>query len=156
VNLALRAFYAKRDTITPVWAALLSFAVNLALSLALMHTLSTLGLAIAGNIAIVVQAVFLQLKLTRKMPDMAFRHIGRDLGKIICASALMGAAVWAGWRAWKYLAPSTHSLPVACGLAIMIAVGVAIYAALAWFLRVEGREELREAVLKKFRKFRKQ
>ena len=152
VNLALRAFYAKRDTITPVWAALLSFAVNLALSLALMRTLSTLGLAIAGNIAIVVQTVFLQRKLTRKMPGMAFHHIGRDLGKIICASALMGAAVWGAWRAWKHYITSTHWLPTAFGLAIMIAAGVAIYAALAWLFRVEGRDEIRATILKKLGK----
>jgi len=152
VNLALRAFYAKRDTLTPVWAALLSFAVNLGLSLALMRSLSTLGLAIAGNIAIVVQAVFLQLKLTRKMPGMAFRRLGRDLFKIICASALMGAAVWCGWRVWTHCVTSPRWYAIACGLAITITGGVAIYAALAWIFRVEGRDEMRAAILKKLRR----
>ena len=44
-NIVLRAFYAQKDTATPVRAALLSFAVNLVLSLLLMGPLGTLGLA---------------------------------------------------------------------------------------------------------------
>jgi putative peptidoglycan lipid II flippase len=150
VTLVLRAFYAKRHMATPVWAALLSFAVNIGLCLALMRPLSTLGLAIAGNVAIVAQAVFLQFMLTRKMPGMAFRHIGRDLAKIVCAAALMGAAVLGGWRAWTYFVTSPRWIALACGLAIMIAGGVALYAALVWMLRVEGREEVRAAILRKF------
>jgi putative peptidoglycan lipid II flippase len=152
ISLALRAFYAKRDTVTPVWAAALSFVVNIGLCFALMRPLSTLGLAIAGNVAIVAQAVFLQVMLTRKMPGMAFRHIGRDLAKITVASALMGAAVWGGWQAWTHCVTSTRWLAVACGLAIVITGGVAIYAALAWFLRVGGREEIRTAILRRFGK----
>ena len=152
VNLSLRAFFAKRDMMTPVWAALLSFAVNLALSLALMRPLSTLGLAIAGNAAIIVQAVYLQYKLTHKMPNMAFRHLARDLFKITAASALMGATVWTGWRVWTHLIPSPRWLPVACGLAIMIASGATIYAALVWFFRVESREEIRATILRRFRR----
>ncbi|MDF9826632.1 putative peptidoglycan lipid II flippase [Ereboglobus sp. PH5-10] len=150
VNLVLRAFYARRDTKTPVVAALLSFVVNIVLSLALMGPLSTAGLAIAGNAAIIVQAVFLQVMLTRKAPEMAFIHIGRDLGKIIIASAAMGAAVWGGWRAWTHLATAT-TFNTACGLAIMIAAGVALYAALAWVLRIEGRDEARAMILKRIR-----
>ncbi len=148
VNLVLRAFYARRDTVTPVWAALLSFVVNIVLSLALMGPLSTAGLAIAGNAAIVAQAVFLQARLTRKAPGMAFHHIGRDLAKILVASALMAGAVWLGWAAWSGGMPHTKWHDVA-GLSLLIAAGIAIYAALAWLLRVDGREELRAMLLRK-------
>jgi putative peptidoglycan lipid II flippase len=151
VNLVLRAFYAKRDTLTPVWAALLSFVVNLVLSLVLMGPLSTAGLAIAGNVAIIAQAVFLQTRLTQKSRAMAFHYIGCDLAKILAASALMGAAVWFGWATWTRFMPRTNWHD-AGGLALLIAAGIMIYAALAWLLRVGGREELRTAILGKLRR----
>lgn len=141
VNLVLRAFYAQKDTTTPVRAAILSFAVNLALSAALMRPLGTVGLAIAGNVAIVVQAWWLQRALTRKHPDFRFGHLARDLGKVLAASLLMGAVVAAGWWGWTQFQPprKTADLP---GVLVLVATGVAVYGAAIWALRIEGRDDL--------------
>lgn len=102
-NLALRAFYARKDTKTPVRAALWSFVVNVAASLVLMRLFSTVGLALAGSLAIVVQAVYLQTHLARSNAALAFRHLLRDVLRITAASAAMGAVVWGSWsvlQAW--------------------------------------------------------
>jgi putative peptidoglycan lipid II flippase len=141
VNLALRAFYAQKDTRTPVRAAIISFVVNLGLSLALMGPLSTVGLAIAGNAAIIVQAWYLQVKLSHKVPQLAFHHLFRDLVKIILASVAMGLVVAGGsWWAARTFAVTkmTDSIVVAC----LIVAGVATYGSLLWMLRIEGRDEL--------------
>jgi putative peptidoglycan lipid II flippase len=141
VNLVLRAFYAQKDTTTPVRAAVLSFAVNLALSLALMGPLSTLGLAIAGNIAIAVQAVYLQWHLSGKHAGLAFHHLAADLGKVCGASLLMGLAVAAAWWAWMQVGPAGN-LGQACGLALVIGLGAAVYSGLIWVFRIGGRDDL--------------
>lgn len=147
VNLVLRAFYAQKDTATPVRAAFLSFTVNLGLSLALMGPLSTTGLAIASNVAVVVQAWYLQVHLARKLPSLAFRHLARDAAKVVAASLLMGGAVSAGWWGWRsVVAPGW--LSDAAALAVLIGGGVAVYAALAWVFRIEGREDV-AAVLRR-------
>lgn len=150
VNLMLRAFYARRDTRTPVVAAVLSFVVNLVLSLVLMRRFGTVGLAAAGGVAILAQAWFLQARLAAAEERLAFRFVRRDLGKIIVASAVMGALVWGGWRAWAACAGEGSKWADAVGLALMIAAGVAVYGALAWRLRVEGREELAGMVARRF------
>src|SRR5262249_27724408 len=93
VNLVLRAFYAQKDTTTPVRAAVLSFVVNLGLSFALMYSWSTLGLAVASNVAIAVQAVYLQWHLARKDAGLAFHHLTGDLAKVVAASVIMGVLV---------------------------------------------------------------
>jgi putative peptidoglycan lipid II flippase len=149
VNLALKAFYARKDTSTPVRAALLSFAVNLGLSFALMETLGTLGLAVAGNVAIIAQAWFLQHRLAQGQEGLRFGHIGLDLVKIIGASVLMGLAVAGGWWAWSHWVAASKTGD-AIGLVVLITAGVIIYGGMLWALRIEGREDL-AALLNKFK-----
>lgn len=141
VNLALRAFYAEKDTKTPVKAAVLSFVVNVVLSLALMGPLSTLGLAIASTVAIAVQAAYLQWHLARRQDGLAFHHLAGDLAKVIGASVLMGVVVAGGWWAWTRFMPGSK-VTDATGIALLIALGVAVYGVLVWTLKIEGREDV--------------
>lgn len=139
VNLALRAFYARQDTRTPVRAAVLSFGVNLALSLALMNAASTLGLAIAGTVSTAAQAWYLQSRLTRLQAGLAFRHLFADSARIVLASALMGLAVLGLQR----VLPAAGTLGGDLRLsAVAIGTAVPLYAALLWLLRFEGRHEV--------------
>ena len=149
VTVALRGFYAVRDTATPVRAAAWSFVVNLGLSLLLMRWFSTVGLAAAGTIAVAVQAWYLQTRLQRRLPALGFGPLLSNLGKIGLAGALMGAAVWAGWR---FLGGLTINERTADLLAVagLVPLGAAFYAGLLWVLKIEGRAEL-ELILQKIR-----
>jgi len=118
-----------------------SFVVNLGLSIALMGPLSTVGLAVAGNVAIVVQAWYLQVKLARKTPQLAVHHLFGDLGKIAIASTIMGLLVAAGWGAKVHFFAQTK-LSDSVAVAVLVVAGVAVYGAALWVLRIEGREEL--------------
>ena len=51
-SLSTRAFYAVKDTLTPVKLAAVSFAINLGLSLTLMKFLGAAGLVIASTVAV--------------------------------------------------------------------------------------------------------
>ena len=149
VTVALRGFYAVRDTKTPVRAAGWSFLINLVLSLVLMRWFSTVGLAVAGTLAVVVQAFYLQTHLQRRLPGLGFTPLLPNLGKIILASVVMGFVVWLGWR-WLgglALTGKTADLLAAVGL---IPAGAAVYGGLLWGLKIEGRAEL-ELILQKFR-----
>ncbi|MEY3774144.1 MAG: putative peptidoglycan biosynthesis protein MurJ [Verrucomicrobiota bacterium] len=148
VTVALRGFYAVRDTATPVRAAAWSFVVNLGLSLLLMRWFSTVGLAVAGTLAVGVQAWYLQTHLQRRLPGLGFAPLLPNLGKILLASLVMGVVVWAGWRWVGGLALANRTVDL---LAIggLIPVGAAVYAALLWGFKIEGRTEL-ELMLRKF------
>ena len=141
VSLALRAFYALKDTATPVRAAVLSFVVNLGLSLLLMRAWGTAGLAAAGTLAVVAQAVYLQAKLAGKQPGLGLAPLRGDLGRILVAAAGMAALTWAGARglAAAGLPGKTGDWLVVLGL---IPLCAAAYGAALWALRVTGREEL--------------
>ncbi len=140
VNLMLRAFYAEKDTRTPVRAAVLSFVLNVTLSLALMGPLSTMGLALASNLAVVAQAVYLQRALTRRRGQLGVATMIPSVLKIAGGSLVMGAVLWGGLSLVAVSAASVWADVVR--LAVAVPVGVVIYAAVVWMLRLEGREEL--------------
>lgn len=148
-SLALRGFYALKDTATPVRAAGLSFVVNIVLSVVLMRWLSTVGLALASTCAVLVQAWFLQTRLTRRMGCLSLTPMLPNLGKIVLATALMGLVVYVGTRGVSALplAPKVRDILAVVGL---IPLACAVYGGLLWLLRIEGREEL-EALLGKLR-----
>ena len=152
VSIVLRAFYAQKDTRTPVHAALLSFGVNLVLSILLMGRFGTVGLAIASNVAVVVQAVFLQLRLARTQEGLAFHHVHRDLVKVIGATLVMAGLVAGGWALWSQAMPGTK-IADACALLVLIGAAVGIYAALLWALKIEGRDDLASVLAKVRAKF---
>lgn len=141
VNLVLRAFYARKDMRTPVRAAVLSFAVNIGLGLALMGPLSTVGLALASNVAVVAQAWYLQARLARCDPALAFRPLWRDLLKIAAGVAAMALAVWGERLLLEALVSPAWWRDIVV-LATGIPLGVACYGAVLWGLRIEGRAEL--------------
>jgi putative peptidoglycan lipid II flippase len=140
VNLTVRAFYAVKDTATPVKIAAIDFGVNLGLSLLLRNILGAPGLVIASTTAIVLQTVLLQRALARKLPGLTFAPLWPSLAKVVLASAVMSAPVLIGWH---WLAGSGLGRTGDC-LAVfgLIPLGVAVYAVMLWVLRIEGREDL--------------
>lgn len=146
-SLTLRAFYALRDTATPVRAAALSFAVNIGLSVVLMQWLSTVGLALASTVAVMVQAAFLQSRLTRKLDGFTVVSLLPSLGKIVVGAVLMAAVVWASARGVAALALPTKAADLAVVLGV-IPLGAAVYGGALWLLRIEGREDIEQLLAK--------
>lgn len=139
-SLSTRAFYAVKDTATPVKLAAVSFVINLGLSLMLMRTLGAAGLVIASIVAIVVQTVLLQRLLTRRMPEMAFGPLWGGVSKILIAVLGMAVVVAGGWR--FVLTQPIGFWRDALALGGLIPLGIAAYGAALWLLKIEGREEL--------------
>ena len=151
VNLTVRAFYAVKDTATPVRVAVVDFVVNLALSLSLMHWLGAAGLVLASTTAIIVQTLLLTRAQTRKLPEMRFAPLWPSVAKVVAAALAMGLLVGAGWHGLQGagLGARMRDLLALVGL---IPLGVAVYGALLWLLKVEGREEFAELSSRIFRR----
>ncbi|MBI4213266.1 MAG: murein biosynthesis integral membrane protein MurJ [Chloroflexi bacterium] len=76
IEVASRAFYAARDTATPVRIAAVGATLNLVLSLALMRTpLSYAGLALANGIAALTEAILLVIMLQRRLGWLSPREV---------------------------------------------------------------------------------
>lgn len=151
VSLTLRAFYARKDTRTPVRAAWWSFLVNVAASLVFMRWLGVSGLALAGTVAVAVQAVYLQVKLAQVHDGLRFGNLKGHLVKVTLASGLMAAVVAGVDRAWRSGMGGGGWCELG-GLGVSVAAGVVVFGVGAWALRVEGRDELIALVRKKLKR----
>ncbi len=141
VNLTVRAFYALKDTKTPVRIALVDFIINLVLSLVLMRRLGAAGLVLASTTAIIVQTLLLKRALTRKLPEMEFAPLWPSVGKVLLATLVMGLGVAGGWH-WLQGAGFGDRMTDLLALVGLIPLGVALYGVVLWTLKIEGRDDL--------------
>lgn len=119
-------FFAREDTARPFRYALVAMVVNAALAFGLMPWIGWLAPAVAATVSAWAMCGLLFWG-ARKFGDVArfdARYMAR-LGRIVLASALMGAFLWGLARAlapmletggWRYLA-----------LALLVVLGIAVY-----------------------------
>ncbi len=147
VSVTTRAFYALKDTVTPVKLAAVSFVINVGLSWGLKDVLGAPGLVLASTVAIIVQTLGMQHLLAQRMPGMRFGDIWRTIGKVAVASVGMGLVVIGAWWALRSAAHSRHAAELGAVFGV-IPVGAVVYAAILWVLRVEGRDEITDVLAK--------
>jgi putative peptidoglycan lipid II flippase len=137
VNLTVRAFYAVKDTRTPVWVGVADFLINITVSLALIHWFGVLGIVLASTTSIIAQTLLLGRALVRKLPSMNFAPLVPSLAKVIGATAVMAAVVWGG-----RVALGGHRNADALAVVGLIPVSIAVYGLVLWMARIEGRDEI--------------
>jgi putative peptidoglycan lipid II flippase len=137
------AFFARDDTLTPLWATLKGFIVAIVLSLVLGQIFGAAGIA-AG---IACGAWSSALALIRRGAltfgfsiDAAAR---RRLPRIVVAALAMGGLLWLAARLVPVLTTGSHGLVQAALLLVLIIGGIAVY---GLFLGLFGVTGWREAV----------
>ena len=93
LELVARAFFAQQDTLTPLWVAAVSAALNIGLGLLLMGPLGYGGLALANSIAVTLEVIVLLALLRPRLGGVEGRRTLSALGRILAAAAVMGLAV---------------------------------------------------------------
>src|SRR6476660_9230768 len=128
IRSAVAAFYARKDTATPVKAALIGVAVNVALKIALVGALAQVGLAFATAvgawinlglvIAFAVRAGYLKLDST----------LTGSLVKFVAAAVVLGAALWLTARFSGIYLAGLSTLRDETTFMVLIVIGALVYA----------------------------
>lgn len=138
-QIQVRAFYAKKDTTTPVKVSAAMVVLNLGLTLALVGTLGERGISIANSAAGFASFLVLNALLRRKHEDLPLQPVLTGFVKSVVAGALMGAAAWGVYRLMGGGLGDTIARKL--GLVFVpIAAGMAVYLLLA---RLLGMDEAR-------------
>lgn len=91
IPLLIRAFYAQRDSVTPLLTAIGSVLLNVALAFALLRPLGITGLALSWSVANVLQLAVLWLLLRLRMGSLNEAEIFPSVAKILAAVSVMAA-----------------------------------------------------------------
>lgn len=148
VRAVVPAFYALKDTKTPVIVAGVSLVAMVGVSLLLMRPLAHTGLALATSTAGVVNLVGLLWSLRRKVGPLGMRAVFLAGLRMLAAAAAMGLVVaalaylpdWGGVGSLgrRYLRPL-----------VAVVVGTVVYLALARLLRLSELGDLRSMVARR-------
>lgn len=145
-----RAFYADRDTRTPVMAAILSVAVNVTVSVALVGSLGLAGLALGIAAGAWFEATLLAALLWRRTPALGGSGIVRASVLFAVGAALAGGvAAVVTYGMGLVLGPAVFDSKLLVLLQAVVAFGAAalVYVAYSQLLRLpEFRETLAIAV----------
>jgi putative peptidoglycan lipid II flippase len=130
-------FLAREDTATPVKLGMIAIAVNLALNLALMKPFGHVGIALGTSAAAWVNAALLWGTLGRRGDFALDARARRTVPRLALATLAMGVAVWI----------AKPYLPIGVlGLAVLILLGGAVFAASALLLGAASVADLRRAL----------
>ena len=125
------AFYALRETRTPVTLAVEAMALNVVLSVALMWPLRVSGLALAAAITNTFNAYRLIRRMEHRLGMPLLAPAADPLLRMTAASLVMGLVCWVLWRV------GFVGTPVWLGLPSVILAGLACYAAACRCFRVQ-------------------
>ncbi len=143
----LRAFYALKDTKTPVRISIATVALNLALNLSVVWFLGEKGLALSTAVCAMAQFVVLYLLLRKRLARIEGHETLTSALKTLAASLLMGAAAFA---AWYYLWPAHGGTLLRIGALAAIVIGsTAIFLGVAAMLEIKEMKRILDAVARR-------
>lgn len=149
IPLLTRAFYAIQNTKTPLYIALVSEAVNLAMVVLLIKQYGVFGLAIAFSLSSVVNMVLLMIYLRKNIISVDGKNLLNSTARILSASLVGGAVA----QIAKTIVGSQGELDtfVAVFIQLMVAgtAGVIAFALASYFFQVKEFFQFKESVTRK-------
>ncbi len=130
------AFYAMKDTRTPVRLAAEAVAVNVVLSVILMWPMQVGGLALASSIAGLVNVIRLILCMQKRLQFPLLRGLMIGYVRVLIASLLMGALTYSAW----YLAGLSRL--GLTGLGLTIVASTLSYLGICWIMKINEMQRL--------------
>ena len=134
-------FFAREDTATPMYAALVGFAVALLGSLLLLPSLGHVGVAIAAGASGWVAAGVLGIIIARRIGFSIDGNARYRLPRIVFATVVMGIAIAALQMALAPWLDGPSNLARVIALGALICTGLAVYTVL---LHLSGVARLRD------------
>jgi putative peptidoglycan lipid II flippase len=152
VNILARAFFALKDTRTPMQISLVCLGLNLMFAVGLIFPLREGGLGLANTISSTTNCLLLLFALRKKLKTLALATLRPGLLPVLAATALAGALAWFAQCAWgRHLGHETLWLKLG---EVFVPAGLAVlaYAIIVLAARVPAAVEIKEALQERLRR----
>ena len=136
-QLLIFAFYARKNTLTPMLVGVLGVGIYLVAGLNLLGPMQAAGLALANTLQHTVHATVLFVLLSREVGGLADRGLGSSLARLALAAAVTGLALYLLGPILAAMADLASFWGQLTYLLAATAVGGAVYLAAAAALRCE-------------------
>jgi putative peptidoglycan lipid II flippase len=128
IRSAVATFYARKDTATPVKAALSGVAVNVALKIALVGSLAQVGLAFATAVGAWINLLLVMGFAVRRGYLDLDRAWMQSLAKFVASGVVLGAALWLAARFAASHFAALGGWRDEAAFLMLIVVGAVVYA----------------------------
>ncbi len=146
IQILARAYYASKDTRTPLALTLISIGTNIVLSVVLAPLYGINGLALANSMATLAEAALFMILLAPRA-RLRVVGIGTSSLKVIAASLAMGIAMFAFIRATNITVDLQQTkLGLLLQTAVAVGVGLIAYVGAATLFRVSELAEITAVV----------
>ncbi len=141
IRVLVSAFFALRDSKTPVYVASLALVLNFAIGVLLMGPLRHMGLALALSIASTVQALCLIFILSKKVEKFSISQFKAPFLKSLVASIIMGVILYS--ISTPFFGTNDSSFYLLVKVFSLVLMGIVVYVITARILKVEELRFLR-------------
>jgi putative peptidoglycan lipid II flippase len=128
IRSAVATFYARKDTATPVKAALTGVAVNVALKILLVGSLAQVGLALATAVGAWINLLLVIGFAVRAGYLVLDRAMLRSFAKFALTGVILGAALWYAARLAAVHLAQISAFRDETALLLLVVVGAVVYA----------------------------
>lgn len=151
-QLLTRTFYAMQDTRTPALVNVVAGIVNIGAALAFIELLDLglPGMALAHATSYAVGVCVLLLLLRRRLGSIGGARIARTVAKASVAAIVSAVTAVGVVQAWE-VQGAASVLVQSAQLGVAIMVGVLVFVVSALILRIEEVDDLRKAIVRRFR-----
>ncbi len=132
-----RAFYARHDTVTPVWVGAISVAACVVAALALMPIMGVSGLALATSISAIVNTVILMWLLRKQVGSLDGARILRSQVNLLPPTAALGIVCWLTMTATQHYLGTAGLTARLADLLVPLILGTGTFIGLSALLQVE-------------------
>jgi putative peptidoglycan lipid II flippase len=153
-QLLTRTFYATQDTRTPALVNVAAAAVNVGADLLYVYGFGwhVPGLALGHATSYAFGTAVCLILLRRRLGGIDGRHVLRTVLRILPVSLLAAGSAWLASRGVQHaLGPAVGTMGRLVQVSAGVMAGLLVFVAAALILRIEEADEVKDAVLRRFR-----